>query len=106
MSQINLSWTPSTDNVGVTVYRVERCGANCNTFASRHQHLRVVRGLGLAANTTYRFGFVPAMRQQPERLLGDRARDTTAPTALSALASGIQPTQLTLTWARPPMPSG
>ena len=31
--QINLSWTPSTDNVGVTGYRVERCqGAGCSTF--------------------------------------------------------------------------
>src|SRR5439155_24861672 len=32
-SQINLSWTASTDNVGVTGYRVERCqGAGCTTF--------------------------------------------------------------------------
>ena len=33
-SQINLSWTASTDNVGVTGYLVERCqGAGCNNFA-------------------------------------------------------------------------
>jgi chitodextrinase len=33
-SQINLSWTASTDNVGVTGYKVERCpGASCSTFA-------------------------------------------------------------------------
>ena len=33
-SQINLSWTASTDNVGVTGYLVERCqGAGCTTFA-------------------------------------------------------------------------
>jgi fibronectin type 3 domain-containing protein len=33
-TQINLSWTASTDNVGVTGYRVERCqGAGCATFA-------------------------------------------------------------------------
>jgi fibronectin type 3 domain-containing protein len=33
-SQINLSWTASTDNVGVTGYRLERCvGAGCTTFA-------------------------------------------------------------------------
>src|SRR5204862_82189 len=31
--QINLSWTASTDNVGVTGYQVERCqGAGCSTF--------------------------------------------------------------------------
>ena len=33
-SQINLSWTASTDNVGVTGYLVERCQlAGCNNFA-------------------------------------------------------------------------
>ena len=33
-TQINLSWTASTDNVGVTGYRVERCqGAGCTNFA-------------------------------------------------------------------------
>src|SRR5439155_34449 len=32
-NQINLSWTASTDNVGVTGYMVERCqGASCATF--------------------------------------------------------------------------
>ena len=33
-SQINLSWTASTDNVGVTGYRVENCqGSGCSNFA-------------------------------------------------------------------------
>jgi chitodextrinase len=33
-SQINLNWTASTDNVGVTAYYVERCsGAGCSNFA-------------------------------------------------------------------------
>ena len=33
-SQINLSWTASTDNVAVTGYLIERCqGAGCTTFA-------------------------------------------------------------------------
>ena len=32
-SQVNLSWTAATDNVGVTGYRVERCqGAGCTNF--------------------------------------------------------------------------
>ena len=32
-SQINLSWTASTDNVGVTGYYIERCqGAGCTLF--------------------------------------------------------------------------
>src|SRR5213079_1370928 len=43
-SQINLSWTASTDDVGVTGYPVERCqGAGCTSFAP----------LGTAAGTTY-----------------------------------------------------
>ena len=33
-NQINLSWSASSDNVGVTGYRVERCeGTSCSTFA-------------------------------------------------------------------------
>ena len=33
-TQINLSWTASTDNIGVTGYLIERCqGAGCSTFA-------------------------------------------------------------------------
>ena len=33
-SQINLSWTASTDNVGVTGYLIERCqGAGCSNWA-------------------------------------------------------------------------
>ena len=32
-SQINLSWTSATDNVGVTGYRIERClGTGCSNF--------------------------------------------------------------------------
>src|SRR2546429_759565 len=38
-TQINLSWTVSTDNVGVTGYRVERCqGAACSNFAQSEEH--------------------------------------------------------------------
>ncbi|HSX30167.1 MAG TPA: Ig-like domain-containing protein, partial [Candidatus Saccharimonadales bacterium] len=34
-SQINLSWTAATDNVGVAAYQLERCqGAGCSTFAT------------------------------------------------------------------------
>ena len=56
-SQINLSWTASSDNVGVTGYRVERCqGASCTNFVQ----VATTPGTsysdtGLAANTTYRY---------------------------------------------------
>lgn len=43
-TQINLAWTASTDNVGVTGYQIERCqGAGCANFAP----------LATATGTTY-----------------------------------------------------
>lgn len=43
-SRVNLSWGASTDNVGVTGYRVERCqGAGCSNFTQ----------VGTSAGTTY-----------------------------------------------------
>jgi hypothetical protein len=43
-SQINLTWKASTDDVGVTGYRVERChGAGCSTFVQ----------IGTTTGTTY-----------------------------------------------------
>src|SRR5712692_7217625 len=44
-SQINLSWTASTDNVGVTGYLVESCtGAGCTTFSQ----IATVTGTGFS----------------------------------------------------------
>ena len=56
-SQINLSWTASTDNVGVTGYRVERCtGSSCTTFTQiGTPATNSYSDTGLAANTTYRY---------------------------------------------------
>ena len=56
-SQINLSWSASTDNVGVTGYRVERCtGATCTTFAQiSTPTTNSYNDTGLTANTTYRY---------------------------------------------------
>jgi hypothetical protein len=56
-SQIDLSWTGSTDNVGVTGYLVERCdGAGCSAFTQ----VASVSGTsysdtGLAAGTSYSY---------------------------------------------------
>jgi chitodextrinase len=54
-TQINLSWTASTDNVGVTGYKVERCqGAGCTTFAQVGTPAGTTyNDAGLLANTTY-----------------------------------------------------
>jgi chitodextrinase len=56
-AQINLAWTASTDNVGVTGYRVERCqGAGCSNFAQVAAPAGTsFNDTGLAANTTYRY---------------------------------------------------
>lgn len=56
-SQVNLSWTASTDNVGVTGYRIERCqGAGCTSFVQVHAlNATSYSDPGLAASTTYRY---------------------------------------------------
>jgi PKD repeat protein len=56
-SQINLAWTASSDNVGVTGYRVERCqGATCTTFVQiATSSGTTFNNTGLAAATTYRY---------------------------------------------------
>ena len=56
-SQIDLAWEAATDEVGVTLYRIERCeGAGCSTFAeiataTATSHLDVF----LSASTTYTY---------------------------------------------------
>ena len=56
-SQINLSWTASTDNVGVTGYLIERCqGAGCNNFAQVGTTAGTTyNDTGLTANTSYSY---------------------------------------------------
>jgi chitodextrinase len=56
-TQINLSWTASTDNVGVTGYRVERCqGAACSNFAQiATPATTTFNDTGLTASTSYSY---------------------------------------------------
>ena len=56
-SQINLEWTPATDNVGITGYLVERCqGAACANFAQITSGPATALGdAGLAAATAYSY---------------------------------------------------
>lgn len=56
-SQINLSWTASTDNVGVSAYRIERCqGASCGSFAEiATPSASAYSNTGLAASTSYSY---------------------------------------------------
>jgi chitodextrinase len=56
-TQINLTWTASTDNVGVTGYRVERCtGASCSNFVQIATPTGTTfNDTGLAASTSYSY---------------------------------------------------
>jgi phosphodiesterase/alkaline phosphatase D-like protein len=56
-NQINLTWTASTDNVGVTGYFVERCaGAGCSTFAQVAAPTAAsFNDTGVGAATTYSY---------------------------------------------------
>ena len=54
-TSVSLSWIASTDNVGVTGHRVERCqGAGCSTFARITTAVGPsYSNIGLTAATTY-----------------------------------------------------
>lgn len=56
-SQINLGWSASTDNVGVTGYRIYRCqGTTCTPALLTTIGAATAHGdTGLAANTAYRY---------------------------------------------------
>jgi chitodextrinase len=57
-AQINLTWMASTDNVGVTSYRVERCsGASCSMFAEvgTTSGAAAFSDSGLSAATSYSY---------------------------------------------------
>jgi fibronectin type 3 domain-containing protein len=107
-TQINLAWTASTDNVGVTGYQVERCtGSACTTWAQVGTPTTTTfNSTGLTASTVYRFrvratdaagnlsaysGIVSATTQA--------AADVTAPSTPAGLAAtAAGPTQVNLGW--------
>jgi fibronectin type 3 domain-containing protein len=106
-SQIDLAWTASTDNVGVTGYRVERCaGASCTSWAQVGAPATTsFSNTGLAANTTYRFRVravdAAGNLSAYSAIASGRtlANDTTAPTAPTGLTATPQsPTQVNLGW--------
>ena len=106
-TRIDLAWTASNDNVGVTEYRVERCqGANCTNFAQIGTTPNTnLSSTGLAANTTYRFrvravdaagNLSPYSTIVSGRTLAADNTRPTAPTGLTATAAS--PTQVNLNW--------
>jgi glucose/arabinose dehydrogenase/chitodextrinase len=108
-SQINLSWSASTDNVGVTGYRVERCqGAACTNFVEVGQPSGTTfSDTNLSANTSYRYrvravdaainfsaysAIASATTPQPQD-----TQPPTAPTNLAATA--VSTSQINLSWS-------
>ncbi len=106
-SRIDLSWTASTDDVGVTQYRIERCqGTSCTTWAQVGTATTTTfSNTGLAANTVYRFrvraadaaGNLSAYSAivSARTLTADTTRPS-APSGLTATATG--PNQINLAW--------
>ncbi|MGB7281134.1 MAG: fibronectin type III domain-containing protein [Candidatus Acidiferrum sp.] len=107
-TQINLAWTASTDNVGVTGYKVERCsGAGCTNFVQiATSTTTTYNDTGLTASTSYSY------RVRANDAAGNNsgysntasattqsAPDTTPPTAPTNLtATAASSTQINLAW--------
>jgi fibronectin type 3 domain-containing protein len=103
-AQINLSWTASTDNVGVTGYKVERCqGAGCSNFAQiATPTATTFSDTGLTGSTSYSYrvrATDAAGNLSPYSALATMATPAptvTAPSNLAATAASS--TQINLTW--------
>ena len=105
-SQINLSWTASTDNVGVTGYLIERCqGASCANFAQISTSTTTTYSdTGLTAATSYSYrvratdaaGNLSTYSGTATASTGNVATPPTAPTGLTATAASS--TQINLGW--------
>jgi fibronectin type 3 domain-containing protein len=104
-AQINLSWTASTDNVGVTGYRVERCaGVNCTSFSQIGTPTGTTYndiGIGSGASYSYRVratdaaGNLSAYSTVATAVTPDTATPS-APTNLTP--SVVSSTQINLSW--------
>ena len=107
-SQINLTWTASTDNVGVTNYLIERCaGASCSNFAQIATATGTTfNNTGLTASTSYSYRVRAtdaasnlSAYSNTATASTSAAPDTQAPTAPSSLATAvISSTQINLSW--------
>jgi chitodextrinase len=99
---VNLSWTASTDNVGVTGYRVYRDGTLVASPTSTSVSIT-----GLSASTTYSFRVSAvdaasnaSAQSSPVSVTTPAAPDTTAPSTPAGLtATAVSSSQINLSWA-------
>jgi chitodextrinase len=107
-TQINLNWTASTDNIGVTGYRIERCtGSSCTNFAQlATSSSPTFSNTGLLPGTTYGYRVRAADAagnlsnySNTVAITTLTGADTTPPSAPSGLvATASSTTQIGLTW--------
>jgi chitodextrinase len=105
-TKINLSWTASTDNVGVTGYKVERCqGASCSTFAQiATPSTTTFNDTGLAPSTSYSYRVRATdaagnLSSYSANSTATSSADTTPPLAPANLTvTATSPTQINLSW--------
>ena len=104
-SQVDLAWAASTDNVGVTGYRVERCqGAGCTTFVQVGAPIgTALSDPGLSAATTYRYRVRAADAAGNlsgySAIVNAATPDTQAPTVPTGLsATAVSASQINLSW--------
>ncbi|PYR28967.1 MAG: hypothetical protein DMF98_01310, partial [Acidobacteria bacterium] len=102
-SQINLSWAASTDNVGVTGYRVYRAGTLLATLGV----VTTYQNTGLTPSTTYSYtvqaldaaGNASAQSASASATT-QAASDTTAPSVPGGLAAAaVSSSQINLSWS-------
>jgi len=108
-TQINVTWTAATDNVGVTGYFVERCaGAGCSTFAQvGAPTATTLPDTGLTASTsyTYRVRATDAANNlgpysATATASTQSGADTQPPTAPGTpVLTVVSSTQINVTWA-------
>jgi len=103
-TQIDLSWTASTDNVAVTGYQVERCqGSGCSNFTQIATPTPAsFSDTGLTTTTTYRYR-VRARDAIPNfsgysSIVTVTTLDNIPPTPPTGLSVTAGPNQLTLSW--------
>jgi fibronectin type 3 domain-containing protein len=104
-TQVNLSWTASTDNVGVANYLIQRCtGSSCNNFAqvgSAAGSATTYSDTGASASTSFSYRVVATDAAGNQSLPSNTAIATTPgpPAAPSNLiASAASATQINLSW--------
>ena len=107
-NQLNLRWTASTDNIGVTGYLVERCqGTGCTTFAqiAALSTTATFSNTGLARATTYRYRVRatdvagnPSAYSSGVTATTLNVADTTPPSAPTITPFTASPTQIDLSW--------